>query len=166
VEWNTAALGPDKRKLAGLLFRRLKERFALGSEPYYGQGKWYPGESLPRWALACYWRRDGVPLWRDAALLADETCEYSYGLEQAERFVRALTRRLGVDPGLVVPGYEDVVYYLWREGTLPANVDPMKYDLKDSEERRRLAKLLEKGLGKIVGYALPLKRQDQEKQGA
>ncbi len=166
VEWNTAAVGPDKRKLAGLLFRRLKERFAPGSVPHYGQGKWYPGESLPRWALACYWRRDGVPLWRDPAVLADETSEYRYGLEHAGRFVRALTPRLGVDPGLVVPGYEDVVYYLWREGTLPTNVDPMKHDLKDSEERRRLAKLLEKGLGEVVGYALPLKRQDQEKQGS
>ena len=31
-------------------------------------------------------------------------------------------------------------YYMWRERQLPANVDPLQSNLKDEEERRRLAK--------------------------
>ncbi|MBT5415289.1 MAG: hypothetical protein HOK81_11875, partial [Rhodospirillaceae bacterium] len=62
-EWRTAALGPDKHKLAGQLLRRLADRFAPGALLHYGQGKWYPGEPLPRWALSCLWRADAAPLW-------------------------------------------------------------------------------------------------------
>src|SRR5262249_49732929 len=72
-EWKTAAMGPNKRRLAGDLLSRLKHRFARTGLLHFGQGKWYPGESLPRWALRCYWRQDGEPIWQNESLFADPT---------------------------------------------------------------------------------------------
>ena len=164
-EWNTAALGPTKRLMAGALLRALHRRFAPHGVLHYGQGKWYPGEILPRWALAAFWRRDGVTVWRDVGLLAEETRGYGVGLEQAAQFMTELAVRLGLSPDLAVPGYEDVIYYLWKEGTLPINVDPLRVDLKDSEERLRLAALLRRGLGTVTGYALPLRWQPRDDGG-
>ena len=84
------------------LLDRLRERFAPGGLLHFGQGKWYPGESLPRWALTCYWRTDGVPLWHDRALLAEpKTRTTDSGAADAQRFAETLARRLGVDPDYV-----------------------------------------------------------------
>ena len=71
-EWTTIASGPQKRKLSVELFLRLRDRFAPGALLLFGQGKWYPSEPLPRWALSCYWRKDGVPIWEDQTLFAGE----------------------------------------------------------------------------------------------
>ena len=159
-EWNTAALGPTKRKLAGQLLRRLADRFAPGALLHYGQGKWYPGEQLPRWALSCHWRRDGEPVWRNRALLAaDEDAGDGASSSDADIFTAALAERLQLDPGYRIPGYEDTWYYLWRERRLPVNVDPFQSRLKDAQERARLARVFEQGLDKVVGYALPLTRE-------
>ena len=157
AEWTTAAIGPTKRKLAGRLLKKLRDRFAPYGFLHYSQGKWYPGESLPRWALSCYWRSDDLPLWHDPRWIADDETPQGFGPEHALTFAQELTRRLGVNAGRLIPGYEDVYYYLWKERTLPVNVDPLKYDLKDDEERRRLAILLERGLNAITGYALPIR---------
>jgi uncharacterized protein (DUF2126 family) len=157
-EWNTAALGANKRERAGVLLRRLKQRFAPGGLLHYGQGKWYPGESLPRWALGCWWRRDGEAIWRDDRLIADETFDHGHGDQEARRFITALGDILGVDDGCVLPAFEDVWYYLWKERRLPTNVDPLKSELTDAEERMRLARIFEHGLGRTVGYVLPLRR--------
>ena len=83
AEWNTAALGPGKRRRAVDLFGRLKAHYAPQGLAHFGQGKWYPGEQLPRWALTCYWRKDGVPMWRDLSLIADEKTAYGFGAEDA-----------------------------------------------------------------------------------
>ena len=103
-EWNTAALGATKRERAGVLLRRLKQRFAPGGLLHYGQGKWYPGESLPRWALGCWWRRDGEAIWHDDRLIADETIDHGHGAEDARRFIDTLAGVLGVDGAMCAAG--------------------------------------------------------------
>ena len=158
AEWNTVALGPGKRRRADELLKRLRDKFATGALLHYGQGKWYPGESLPRWALGCYWRKDGQPIWLNDQLFADESTNYGFDEKRAETFIHALARRLGCGGDWILPAFEDTWYYLWRERRLPANVDPFKSQLANEEDRARLAKVFEQGLDKIVGYALPLTR--------
>ncbi len=156
-EWNTAALGEKKRQLAGDLLKRLHRRFGAGGVLQYGQGKWYPGEPIPRWALGCYWRKDGSAVWQDDCLIADDTKTYHYTSEDALTFVQELAARLGIKSDYIVTGYEDALYYLWKEGSLPDNLDPLSCELKDDLERQRLARLLSQGLNQPVGYALPLR---------
>jgi uncharacterized protein (DUF2126 family)/transglutaminase-like putative cysteine protease len=160
-EWNTAALGEHKRELAGDLLKRLRGRFSTGGVLQYGQGKWYPGEPLPRWALGCYWRKDGVAVWQDDRLIADDTKKYDYSVEQAQQFIQGLARSLGLKSEYIVTGYEDALYYLWKEGNVPDNLDPLKSDLKDDLERQRLARLLSRGLNQPTGYCLPLRNEDK-----
>ncbi|HKI73665.1 MAG TPA: transglutaminase family protein, partial [Pseudomonadales bacterium] len=160
VEWNTAALGDTKRRLAGQLFRKLRQRFAQGGLTHIGQGKWYPGEPLPRWALSLYWRNDGVRLWEDDGLIGDESIEGEVTREQGREFSERLAAALAIPEEYLVPGYEDVGYYLWREGRLPDNVTPADNRLSDPLERARFRRLFDEGLGEAVGYALPLKWQE------
>jgi uncharacterized protein (DUF2126 family)/transglutaminase-like putative cysteine protease len=165
-EWTTAALGSKKRERAGRLIKQLKDRFAPGGLVHFGQGKWYPGETLPRWALSCWWRPDGEPIWKDACLIANEASDYGHGETEARSFIDRLTEILGVSVGSVIPAYEDVWYYLWRERRLPANVDPLQSRLDNEEERRRLATVFERGLGKIAGFVLPLRVLDKRDEAA
>jgi uncharacterized protein (DUF2126 family)/transglutaminase-like putative cysteine protease len=158
-EWNTAALGDTKRQLADDLLKRLRARFAPGALLHYGQGKLYPDEPLPRWALSCFWRTDGVPIWKDSRLLADPDRDHGHTESDAGRFITALAERLGVDPTCAQPTYEDALYYLWREQQLPLNLDPSQNNLDDPVERHRLAKVFERGLNQVVSYVLPLQAQ-------
>ena len=157
AEWNIAALGPTKKPLAEDLLLRLKRRFAPRGMLHIGQGKWYPGEQLPRWALSCYWRKDGEPVWTDASLLGSEKDSAGHAPPDAERFIRTLADKLGVEPGHAQPAHEDVFYYLWKESRLPVNVDPFDSKLKDPVERARLARVFSQGLDRTVGFALPLR---------
>ncbi len=157
-EWTTGAVGKDKRRISGALLRSLWRQFAPGGFLHFGQGKWYPGESLPRWCYSCYWRRDGVPLWKDPRWLADLEVDYGFIATDAERFLQELARQLEVEPQHVVPAHEDVWYYLWKEQKLPENVDPLDNRLEDPEERARLATLFERGLDAPSGWLLPLQR--------
>lgn len=158
-EWSTAALGPNKRRLAGDLFHRLRGHYAPQGLVHFGQGKWYPGEQLPRWSLNCFWRRDGEPLWHDPKLLADETRSYGADARTASRFLAALAERLGLSAAHAFPAYEDWFYYLWRERRLPDNVTPDDPRLSDPLERERLRRVFEQGLDAVVGHVLPLARQ-------
>jgi len=163
-EWNTAAVGPKKHELSAKLLRKLWLRFGKGGFLHHGQGKWYPGESLPRWAFSCYWRRDGQPLWTNPKLLANIEQDYGHTQEDAERFARTLGQILNVRVDTLMPAYEDTWYYLWKERKLPKNVDPVDNKIKDPEERKRLASVFESNLDVPKGWVLPLQKMWQAKQ--
>ena len=158
-EWNIEAVGPTKRIYADNLIRKLKDRFAPGGLLQYGQGKWYPGEQLPRWAFALYWRRDGAPLWRDPDLIAREDGPRTSTIEDAGRFADALCTALGVAQENAQPAYEDTAEYLMREAGLPDNLDPINNKLEEPEERARLAKVFSQGLTTPAAFVLPLQAQ-------
>ncbi len=157
-EWNTAADGALKRRIAAELVMRLRQRFAPGGLVHFGQGKWYPGEQLPRWAHAIYWRRDGKPLWRDPSLIAAEPPPTPAGVDDAGVFTAALAARLEVSAECVMPAFEDPLPFLAKEGSLPANVDVFDSKLEDEAERARLVRVFERGLGHPIGYVLPVQR--------
>jgi uncharacterized protein (DUF2126 family)/transglutaminase-like putative cysteine protease len=165
-EWNTAALGPTKRGIADRLLRRLRARFAPGGLLHHGQGKWYPGEVLPRWALSCYFRPDGEPVWHDPALFAEDKPARAADAVTGEGFIRALATRLGLAPESALPTYEDVYYYLWREKRLPPNVEVLESRIDDAGERARLARVFAGGVGKVVGHLLPLSTGSQGEAGS
>jgi uncharacterized protein (DUF2126 family)/transglutaminase-like putative cysteine protease len=156
-EWNFTALSDKKRELAGDLLNRLQGDFAPGAMLHFGQGKWYPGEPLPRWALGCYWRTDGKPLWQDRKLLVTTQSTGTQTTHDASQFICRLSHELGIDESFVIPAFEDVARIIDDEQRWPANFDPLSVNLKSSDERRRTAKLIERGLGDPVGFVLPLK---------
>ncbi|MCI5077481.1 transglutaminase family protein [Oricola sp.] len=155
-EWNTDAVGPHKRALADQLIRRLRDRFAPGGFLHYGQGKWYPGETLPRWTFSLYWRRDGKPIWRDADLIAREEGKGKATPKQAEALLAAMAEELGVETGHIAPAYEDTAEWILREANLPDNVTPENSKLEDAEERHRIARVFERGLTEPSGFILPI----------
>jgi len=158
-EWNTDALGPTKRGFAMELTHKLRAEYGQGGFLHFGQGKWYPGEQLPRWALSICWRADGQGTWRNPALFADERAPSHYTSEDARRFTHTLARKLGLADSHIQPGYEDVFYYLWRERRLPVNVDPFDARLDDELERARLRRVFAQKLDSVVGYVLPLQAE-------
>ena len=166
AEWNTAAVGPHKQRLSDELIRRLRAKFGPGGLLHYGQGKWYPGESLPRWAYTCLWRKDGQPIWKNQELLADlgltagKTDHKKPVADEklAAEFIIELSDRLHVEDRWIRPAYEDVYHMLEVEQKLPVDVDPEKFDPDNSEDRRRLSRALERGISRPVGFVLPLTR--------
>ena len=146
AEWNTDAVGPTKRALADRLVRRLRDRFAPGGFLHYGQGKWYPGESLPRWTFSLYWRRDGKPIWKrrrpDRARAARTPTPVQ---RRRARCSTAVADELGVDEDYIAPAYEDPAEWIVKEGNLPENVTPENSKLKDPEERQRIARVFARG---------------------
>ncbi|HEX3767589.1 MAG TPA: transglutaminase family protein, partial [Puia sp.] len=156
-QWNTAADGSEKRIRSHDLIFRLREKFGPDGMIHYGLGKWYPGEPLPRWQYGLFWRKDHYPIWKNIRLVAHENIEKKYSWSDAEQFTKELARHLAVSEDNVSTAYEDVFYFLWSEGKLPANVDPLVSNLKDSIERRTLSSLLDSGLGNPAGFTLPLK---------
>ncbi|HQZ11592.1 MAG TPA: transglutaminase family protein [Devosia sp.] len=157
-EWNTDAVGPQKRALADKLIRRLRDRFAPGGLIHHGQGKWYPGETLPRWTFSLYWRHDGKPLWKDASLIAPESAQTSAGLDHARDLLAGIATNLGLSGETIDAAYEDPGEWLLKEANLPDNVDPANSELSDPEARARIAKVFERGLTRPTGYVMPVQR--------
>jgi len=156
AQWNTAALGEHKRSLAGVLLKKMQAHFAPGSVLQYGQGKWYPGEPFPRWALGCFWRPDGKSVWLEQKWLAEDGKDYGLTEEDAKRFTDTLCTSLGISTTYARAGYEDRLYYLWKESNQPPNVDWLTLNLRDSKHRNDLVLSLQRGLDTPTGFALPL----------
>ncbi|MEL7534755.1 MAG: transglutaminase family protein, partial [Bacteroidota bacterium] len=163
-QWNESADGPEKRQLAFDLAEKLKSVFAAKGFFHFGQGKWYPGEPIPRWQYAMYWRKDGQAIWQSPALLGNPNESAKLKISDASKFILSLSNKLGIPPQNCLPAYEDVWYFLWSEANLPIEQDPLKADLTDSLERQTLARLLDKDLGEAVGYVLPLAYASHQNQ--
>ncbi len=130
AQWNTAADGEHKRALATDLAARLQAVFGQaggrGAVVQRSQGKWYPGEPLPRWQIALVWRADGVPLWTDPTLLADPWTDApdEEAPVHAETLARTLTARLGLPEAQLLPAFEDPLATLVTEVRLPYGERP------------------------------------------
>lgn len=155
-EWNTEADGPHKRERANVLTRRLLDAFGKGGLLHHAQGKWYPGEPLPRWMNTIFWRKDGKPMWKNPDLLASLDQEFDYTLDDAKAFLSRLCLNLGISDQNIHPAYNDPLVALLQESLLPVDTDPLKADLKDPLERRALAQRLSVGLDEPAGFVLPL----------
>jgi uncharacterized protein (DUF2126 family)/transglutaminase-like putative cysteine protease len=166
-EWITAADGPHKRELASALAARLKAVWAPGGLVQRSQGKWYPGEPLPRWQISIHWRRDGRPLWSDPALLADPwgADRLEVKPEAAQQVLAVIADGLGLSAGQVRPAYEDPLSRLAHAVRLPAG-DPVEADddLEADTPAARSALLarLEESVVDPAAYLLPLHRRDDD----
>jgi uncharacterized protein (DUF2126 family)/transglutaminase-like putative cysteine protease len=155
-EWNTGADGPQKRVLGARLIQRLKNSFGPGGLIHKGQGKWYPGETLPRWQYTTVWRNDGKAVWKNDALLDLDEETSHYKLDDVQRLATVLTRFLNIPDDHLHPAYEDAFFFLWEEGKVPDNLDPYASNLNDPIERKKLVELLTQGLGNPVGFVIPI----------
>ena len=165
AEWNTDAVGPGKRRYAETLIRRLRDKFAPGGLLHYGQGKWYPGEQLPRWSFSVYWRADGQPLWADDKLIDGEVPTKPATQADAGVFAATLAERLGLPVDSAVPAYEDPAHFLLVEQKLPIDLDPATNQLADPQERARIIRSFERGLDKPSGYVLPIQVWNSKANG-
>ena len=160
-EWNTDADGPHKRALANDLTKRLLHKVAVGGMLHHAQGKWYPGEPLPRWEIQLYWRKDGKKIWHNEKLLSSFALNPIVPEGSDLQFLEILSRYLNVTSEHIIPTYEDAFYMLWEEGNIPVDIDITK---DDSEEliRKRLAEILQQGTNKAAGYVLPLNKYNDK----
>ncbi|UWX53836.1 transglutaminase family protein [Maribacter litopenaei] len=158
-EWNTAADGDHKRQLASSLSLRLLDTFGKGGLLHHAQGKWYPGEPLPRWLIGIHWRKDGEMVWENPELLASFTKKYELPDNITSTFLKSLTKFLKCSDESIIPAYEDAFYFLWEERKLPLDIDPKEYNEKDTALRKKLGEVLEQGVGKSVGHVLPLNKK-------
>ncbi len=161
AEWNTDASGPTKPILARQLLDKLRARFGPGGLLHHGQGKWYPGEPLPRWALGLFWRRDGKPVWRREP--AEDAPKAK--IADAKALIERLAARLGLDPAMALPAREDPLHWIKAEGDLPPEVELTDAALDEAAARATLQRAMTGGLSKTVGYVLPIRRALSKAEG-
>lgn len=163
-EWESTADGPQKRELAQELAGRLRQRWAPNGLVHHGQGKWYPGEPLPRWQIQLSWRKDGKPLWNDGSLLDDPwSPEREVSAEDAQTLARGIAARLGVPDAHVLPAYEDVLAKVWADARLPEG-DPPETDLDpedDSAARAATLAEVDEQADDPSGYVVPIFRDPE-----
>ena len=168
-EWTTAADGPHKRERASDLAARLKSVWAPQGLIHRGQGRWYPGEPLPRWQIGIYWRTDGLPLWTDEALLADpwavEPASSAAKDEAAQELLAGVADSLGLPPSQVRPAYEDPLARLAAKVRKPQGdpVDPGDDIAEDTgASRDSLMAHLDESTTAPRAFVLPLHRRDDD----
>lgn len=165
AEWTTAADGPHKRTLASALTAQLKEAWAPDGLVHRSQGKWYPGEPLPRWQIGLMWRTDGTPLWTDPALLADpwsgET--HTAAPDVDRRLLTEIAAGLGLPDSQVRPAYEDALARL-ADAVRRPDGDPVTEDLTDdaASQRKALVDKLDAAVTEPAAHVLPLHRRDDD----
>ncbi|MGQ0842516.1 MAG: transglutaminase family protein [Sporichthyaceae bacterium] len=169
-QWRTDADGPEKRAMATALAAKLKDHYAPAGATMYTQGKWYPGEPLPRWEIRLAWRADDVALWANAALLDDPWSEprVEPGSEAASAIVGDLTaelaHRLGVENSCIRPLFEDPLEQLAVEARLPTGPAP-DMPTKDvwpatGAARAAIVATLDAQRGLPQAWAIPLGRAE------
>lgn len=140
AEWNFEALGPTKRNYGIKMLNKLSQHYGQGGFYHFGQGKWYPGEELPRWALSLYWLKNGEAVWKNPNLLCHEQTGGKTSNVTAKQFMENLCKLLGIATNHVVAGFEDNLYQMWRERKGPKNILPQS-------------------MADEVGYCLPIRAE-------
>lgn len=169
-QWTVAADGPEKRERAGDVARRLAACFAKGGVLHYGQGKWYPGEPLPRWQIGVLWRTDGASLWTDATLLADPTVPGTATDADAKKLTAAIAQRLGIPVHVCLPAFEDPLGRLWAEARLPkgpemSTITPTDAANTTADQRLALTAALDADCGEPKAYVMALHATASQRWG-
>src|SRR5664280_225824 len=178
AQWTTDADGPEKRERSAVLAQRMKAVYAPQGLLHHGQGKWYPGEPLPRWQIAVHWRLDGRPLWRDPALLADpwgpaaesaaaktartaKTPTTAVTPATAKRFIESVAASFDLPESQVRPAFEDPLAELSTNVRLPDG-EPVTDDLDPEQDspdaRAEILARLDGAVTDATAYVLPLHR--------
>ena len=152
-QWNTDADGPHKRQLADDLTKRLLDKIAIGGALHNAQGKWYPGEPLPRWSTELYWRKDGKKIWHNTAYMSSFSPNAVLPDNAAHLFLTTLTNYLNVSNQHIIPAMEDMYHQLWEQANLPVDADG---NTENDFLQKQLADILSKGNNLPKGYVLPL----------
>jgi uncharacterized protein (DUF2126 family)/transglutaminase-like putative cysteine protease len=169
-EWTTDADGDHKRQRASDLAERLRRIYAPKGLVMRSQGKWYPGEPLPRWQISLIWRKDGGVLWGDPTLLADPWDPdrvHATPLAGAHILASEVARRLGLPSDVVQPAYEDPLARVHRlvrqpDGPPPSADDDLPPDVDGAAARQALLDKLDAAVDAPAAWVIPLQWAEDE----